>query len=277
MKNPVMTEALAKMNSRQTFRPRGFTLIELLTVIATIALLAALLLPVLSKAKIKAQRTSCLSNLRQLGLAWIMYKDDNSGFLAESYPLNRTADGVNPDAWVQGVMTNVDEAGNAELIRQGKLFLYNQNVPIYHCPTDQGVTIGGTVVPTVRSYSMNCFMGARDPSLASIPRSAAGFVPFYAKDSNLPRPSELWVLLDEDERSIDDGFFVTDPTARVWMNLPAMSARRHGYSYALDFADGHSEVWRYKDPRSFLVCTKETEQTGNGDLARLAHATVTPK
>ena len=111
-----MTVALANMNPRQTFRPRGFTLIELLTVIATIAILAALLFPILSRAKIKAQRTGCLSNLRQLGLAWVMYKDDNNGFLAESYPVN------NPEVWVEGDMTKPNEAGNAELIRRGKLF-----------------------------------------------------------------------------------------------------------------------------------------------------------
>ena len=134
MRNTAMTVASANMNSRQTFRPRGFTLIELLTVIATIAILAALLFPILSKAKIKAQRTACLSNLRQLGICWVMYKDDNSGFLAESYPVN------NPEVWVKGDMTNPNEAGNADLIRQGKLYPYNHSVPIYHCPTDQGVS-----------------------------------------------------------------------------------------------------------------------------------------
>ena len=238
---------------------------------ATIAILAALLLPILSRAKIKAQRTTCLSNLRQLGAAWIMYADDNHDFLVESYPDN------NPDVWVQGDMTKTNEAGNADLIRAGKLFPYNSSVGIYHCPADTGVTIGGQVVPTLRSYSMNCFMGARDPSLGPIPSTAGDFVQFYAKDSDIPRPDQLWVLLDQDERSIDDGFFVTDPNGGIWFDFPAMSEHRHSYSYALNFADGHSEIWRYHDERTYAVRANQLEQPGNADLARLAKATVTPK
>lgn len=259
------------MHSPHADRHRGFTILELLAVVATIATLAALLLPVLGKAKIKAQRTTCLSNLRQLGYAWVMYKDDNSDYLTESYPVN------NPDVWVQGDMTVAAQAGNPELIRQGKLYNYNQSVAIYHCPADQGVAINGTVTPTVRSYSMNCFMGARDPSLGAIPPTAGAYVPFYSTYSDIPRPSQLWVLVDEDERSINDGFFVTDPTAQVWLDFPANSAHRHNYSFALNFADGHSEVWHYRDPRSSQVARNQTEQPGNVDLAKLASVTVTLK
>jgi prepilin-type N-terminal cleavage/methylation domain-containing protein len=259
------------MNLRQTIGARGFTLIELLTVIATIAILAALLLPILGKAKIKAQRTTCLSNLRQLGFSWLMYRDENNDYLAESYPVN------NPEVWVRGDMTKLEEAGNTDLIRQSKLYPYNQTVPIYHCPADQGVTIGGQVVQTVRSYSMNCFMGARDPHLGAIPSTADPYVPFYSKYAEIPRPDQMWVLLDQDERSIDDGFFVTDPTAGIWFDLPAMSEHRHNYSYSLTFADGHSEIWHYRDSRSFQVSANKTEQPGNADLERLARVTATAK
>jgi prepilin-type N-terminal cleavage/methylation domain-containing protein len=249
---------------------RGFTLLELLAVIATIAVLAALLLPILGKAKMKAQRTACVTNLRQLGQAWMNYHTDNNGLLVPSYPETR-------EAWVQGDVSQPNEAGNTELVRQGRLYPYVQNVSSYRCPTDRGVLIDGKRVPTARSYSMNCFMGARSPNLPLIPETASGYVSSFAKDSDLRRPSELWVLIDEDERSINDGFFITDPTAAVWIEFPTVAAHRHNFSYVLNFADGHAEFRRYSDPRTFDLKTNRTDQVGNPDLARLARSSTVPK
>lgn len=257
------------MNSGQSIRRRGFTLLELLAVIATIAILAALLLPILGRAKMKAQRTACSSNLRQLGLAWVMYYNDNAGALVPSSP-------DSPDVWVQGDMSISNQAVNLDLIRQGKLYHYNQSPSIYHCPADQGKIIDGNLVHAVRSYSMNCFMGARNDQTV-IPPTAVDYVPFFAKDAEIRRPSEMWVLLDEDQRSINDGFFITDPSGHMWFDFPAVSEQRHNFSYSLCFADGHSEVWRFSDQRSLSVSSNNVEQSGNMDLARLAHATTVPK
>ena len=244
---------------------------ELLTVVAMIGILAALLLPVLARAKIKAQQTSCFSNLHQLGLAWAMYKDDNAGNLVQSY-----ADG-NPDVWVRGNMTNAADAVNLDLIRQGKLYSYNENPAIYHCPSDPGVPINGALVPNVRSYSMNSFMGWRAAAVGVIPSTATGYVPFFTRDSEIPRPADLFVMLDEDDRSISDGFFITDPAARVWYNFPAVAVNRHAVSSALVFADGHGEVWHFVDPRTPTVTQHQTDQVGNVDLARIAQAATVPQ
>jgi prepilin-type processing-associated H-X9-DG protein len=240
----------------------------------TIGILAAFLLPVLNKAKIKAERASCQSNLRQLDFAWYMYYNDNNGLLAECYPFS--GDTNNPNAWVQGNMQVAAEAVNYDLIRQGKLFHYNESLGIYRCPTDKGVTIAGKLTPTVRSYSMNGFLGGRPAGALTLPPNAGSYMVFD-KETEIRRPTDTWVFLDEDERSINDGFFMTDPTGRVWQDLPAISLHRHNFSYGLAFADGHAEIWTLRDAKSLNVKMCGTEQANNTDLQRLASTSTTLK
>jgi Tfp pilus assembly major pilin PilA len=240
-------------------------LVELLAVIATIATLSALLLPILGKAKVKAQQATCLSNLRQLGFAWELYYGDNAGYLVESYPMN------NSNVWVTGDMSKLVEATNTAHIVNGKLFQYNKNTSIYRCPADRGAQGVGRGLATVRSFSMNGFMGGRPPNAETIPPNASAFA-FFTRDAELERqnPSQLWVLLDEDEKSINDGFFVTDPLGRVWYDFPAISSYRHNFSFALNFADGHAEIWSHRDARTRSLSRNVTEQSGNSDLRTLA-------
>jgi prepilin-type processing-associated H-X9-DG protein len=174
-------------------------------------------------------------------------------------------------------MARANEATNTDLIMTGKLFPFSRNTRIYRCPADPGVTAEGRHVMNARSYSMNSFMGARPPGTPVIPRTAAGFVPYFSKEAEIPKPSENWVFVDEDHRSINDGFFIVDPTARIWFDFPALSGIRHNFGFSVTFADGHSEAWRSRDVRSRKVERSETEQTGNADLSRLASGAASRK
>ena len=124
---------------------------------------------------------------------------------------------------------------------------------------------------------MNSFMGARPAGTPVIPATAAGFVPYFSKETDIPRPSENWVFVDEDHRSVNDGFFIVDPTARIWFDFPALWGSRHNYGFSVAFTDGHSEVWRSHDARSRDVVRNETEQSGNRDLEKLARGAASPK
>jgi prepilin-type N-terminal cleavage/methylation domain-containing protein/prepilin-type processing-associated H-X9-DG protein len=225
---------------------RAFTLIELLVVIAIIAILAALLLPALSAAKSRAKAAGCINNLRQLSLGWRMYADDNNGSLVVNLPQPATE-----AAWVVGEFTTPAQATNQTIIRSGRLFPYMVNPSVYRCPADTAQSGG---VPSVLSYSMNGWMGSRTMSLAPYAPASGG--PAYrtfvreAEISVISATSRLWVLADEDVSTLNDGWsLVTMDDTRPFASFPGI---RHSRGSGMNFADGHTQIFKLRDPASLL-------------------------
>lgn len=232
-------------------KPRdGFTLIELLVVIAIIAILAGMLLPALSKAKAKAQGILCMSNMKQLGLAWNMYADDNEGWL----PPNRSAmNEPQHRKWVLGTMllgrADWPDHTNIVFLRESHLGPYVNSVEVFKCPADRSTSInGGQRHSRVRSVSMNGWIAGLDSDRTGPYRVAD-------RESQIvnPGPSETFVFLDERADSIDNGYFATiyeniyplDPAITRWWELPA---DYHNNAGSFAFADGHGEIHKWVNP-----------------------------
>jgi prepilin-type N-terminal cleavage/methylation domain-containing protein/prepilin-type processing-associated H-X9-DG protein len=229
-------------------RRSGFTLIELLVVIAIIAILAAMLLPALGKAKMKAQGIGCLSNLKQLQLCWIMYAADFNDNLV----YNNSNGAGEPPGWVSGWIQTPTDATNVLLLMspKGKLWDYNKSLGIYKCPADRStVSISGAVYPRVRSISMNGCMNGNSWYTAIIEPNYFTFR--KSADIVRPSPSQAFVFLDENPDEIDDGYFLVflDKHA-VWGNVPA---NYHNGAAGFSFADGHSETKKWRDPDTLAI------------------------
>jgi prepilin-type N-terminal cleavage/methylation domain-containing protein/prepilin-type processing-associated H-X9-DG protein len=229
----------------------GFTLIELLVVIAIIAILASLLLPALAKSKTKAQGIACLNNGRQMMMAWRLYVEDNQDKLPQSY--NPGA----PTEWVHGWL---DFSGgnrsnwdiNQDLVKSPLWPYCGNNAGIWRCPADNStVKYQGVTYRRVRSVAMNAWIDSTD---------VAGFGPagmrIYKKLSDFtdPGPTQTWVFLDEREDSINDGEMVVGMNGypdkpQQWM-IVDYPASYHNLAGGFAFADGHSEIKRWRDPRT---------------------------
>jgi prepilin-type N-terminal cleavage/methylation domain-containing protein/prepilin-type processing-associated H-X9-DG protein len=237
---------------------RGFTLVELLVVIALIALLAALLLPVLSKARTRTQGIVCLNNVRQLTLAWTLYADDHSGRLAYNLGGDIKRQSVAPRTnlnWVNGILDwewelSPDNTNTATLTEASLASYAARNVGVYHCPSDfvlSAVQREAGWDHRVRSYSMNAMVGdAGDLSATGSNANNPGYIQYFSLAS-IQRPDEIFVFLDEHPDSINDGYFINRAHNFQWVDLPASY---HNGAAAFAFADGHSELHRWQFPQT---------------------------
>jgi prepilin-type N-terminal cleavage/methylation domain-containing protein/prepilin-type processing-associated H-X9-DG protein len=252
-------------------RRRGaFTLIELLVVIAIIAILAAMLLPALSKAKTKAQGISCMSNLKQLQLGWVLYSGDNDDKVVRNgdttagiviFPGDPAGQpGGAKSSWVLGTIASLPAATNTLLIQAGLLYPYVHNPGVYRCPADKNAM---GAAPVVRSMSMSCWMGPIIDWNTIKNYTGTQTLRVFRKQSQIVSPAMTWVMIDENPNTINDGYFACDPNdSTKWPDVPATY---HNNAGGLSFADGHSEIKKWRDKNVLSATTGNAPRDPDSD------------
>jgi len=230
----------------RTTRP-GFTLVELLVVIAVIAILAALLLPVLARAKEKSRMTICLNNLRQLTLCAHLYAIDNGDLLPPNNSYWSPGGAMKlGTSWCQD-FPRLDQAPYK--IKIGLLYPYNTTPAIYHCPADFS-----KVRPTVYSLDFLPMLRQRSYSLSQSingdPDHIIGILPCWRRFSDVrrPGPAQAFTFIDEQEETMWVSAFLLNAGPDRWQSMPS---DRHDMGAGISFADGHSERWKWKVKKDF--------------------------
>ena len=235
-------------------RRRGFTLLELVAVLAMLGLLLVVLSPALARTKPDTYAITCRNNLAQLTKAWTMYAEDNSGSLVYNHDGSMAGRSQSTASWVAGWLdftTSPDNTNINYLVQHSNQYAwcgffgsYLRSAAPFKCPADRSVVnYGAKVLPRVRSYSMSNFTGTGARTWTTPSRYNV-----YNSTQAILSPANVFVLLDEKEESINDGYFFTDPdTMYQVIDFPAS---RHGWGAGFSFADGHTEIHRWRDYRT---------------------------
>jgi prepilin-type N-terminal cleavage/methylation domain-containing protein len=255
-------------------RRHGFTLIELLVVIAIIAILAALLLPALSRAKAKAQGIACLNNLKQFGLAWTMYALDHE----DRIPPNN---GYQPDAtqtWVTGWLNNkVHSDGNTNTtnLMNSYVWPYLKSLPVWRCPGDKSVD-PRTGAPRVRSVAMNIWLNCGVALFDDWEGQQRQFrIMRRTSEITSLSPATTWVFIDQREDSIDDSAFIIDMRGYLsdpgpeTENTAVCEIKLHPFSQRPDSATAAGDVLRRQAPRQNRPESTSSAHSDNQSLVRL--------
>jgi len=258
----------------------AFTLIELLVVIAIIAILAAMLMPALVRAKDRARTLCCLANLKQLQLCAHLYVGDNNDFFVPNNSVVNISTSGASSSLTNGLSWLPDQDADTEInpsnIINGLLYSYNTSLPIYHCPADLSMlqTPDGQPLPQLRwrsynmSQSINGFPGGDPENI---------YFPSWEKSTQVVQPplSSLFVLIDENADTIEDAEFGMPPAGSpyfepdVWWDMPS---DRHGQGANLSFADGHVEHWKWVVPKTFYDWIQPVSPQEMPDFQRLQAA-----